>query len=46
MRAWQESNAHDRHGKFRYSLDDFDIDADDLSRRFAPYRERFGIPAE
>lgn len=46
IRTWPERNPVDRHGAFEYSPEAFELAAEDLGRRFAPYRERFGIPSE
>jgi len=46
MRAWLRDNPQDKHGRHRYSLAEFGLDAERENRRFAAYRERFGIPAE
>ena len=46
IRAWPEANPAGRYGKFEYSLDDFELEADELSRMFAPYHERFGVPSD
>ncbi len=41
MRAWLESNRQHKHGVHRYSLDDYGLDAEEIDRGFAAYRERF-----
>jgi hypothetical protein len=46
MRAWLRDNPADKHGRHRYSLEQFGLDAEQENRRFAAYRERFGVPAE
>ena len=46
IRAWPEANPAGRHGRFEYSLEDFELDADELTRMFAPYYERFGIASD
>lgn len=46
IRAWPEANPAGRYGKFEYSLDDFELEADELSRMFAPYYERFGVQSD
>ncbi len=46
IRAWPEANPAGRYGKFEYSLDDFELEADELKRMFAPYHERFGVPSD
>lgn len=40
------ANRSDRHGKFIYSLDEFDIGRDELESYAAAYRARFAIPYE
>jgi hypothetical protein len=44
--AWPDANPAGRYGKFEYSLEDFDLDADELYERFRDYYERFGIERE
>jgi hypothetical protein len=34
-------NKADRHGRFRYSLEQFGLDADDIRARFAGYYDKF-----
>ena len=46
VRAWPDANPPGRYGKFEYSLDDFELDPDELSRMFAPYHDRFEIPSD
>ena len=48
VRGWIDdpANRSDRHGRFTYSLDDFGLEPQAMERRFAPYRDRFGIPRE
>lgn len=46
VRAWPDANPPGRYGKFEYSLDDFELDADEISHMFAPYHERFEIPSD
>ena len=46
LRSWAAENSASRHGKWEYSLDDFGISVAEVDRRFASYRERFGIPRE
>lgn len=44
--GWLENPAHapGRHGKFRYSFDDFAADAEEVRALFADYMDRFEIP--
>jgi hypothetical protein len=46
MRRWIAANPQNRLGVHRYRLEDFGLDRADLERRFAPYRNRFGVAAE
>ena len=46
MQRWLGGNPQNKHGVHRYRLSDFGVDADELSRRFEPYREHYGIPVE
>ena len=46
MRAYLASRPKDQHGEHRYSFDDLGLDRDAERRRFARYRERFGVPSE
>jgi hypothetical protein len=46
MRSWLARNPQHKHGRHRYELGDFGLQADTLAKRFAPYNERFGIHAE
>jgi hypothetical protein len=46
MRAWMRDNPSDEHGRHRYTLEQFGLDAEQERRRFSAYRERFGVPAE
>jgi len=43
MRCWLDdpANRSDRHGRFRYSLEQFGLDPDDIRDRFASYYQRF-----
>lgn len=45
MEAWRidPANRSDRHGKFHYSLEQFGLSKESLVKRFARYRERFGV---
>ncbi len=45
VRAYLAANPRDKHGRHDYDLADFGLDHDEVSARFAPYRERFGIDA-
>jgi hypothetical protein len=47
MRAWLEENRQHRRGVHRYSLEQFGLDAETVSRETAFYRERFAefLPA-
>ncbi len=46
MQASMQSNKKDRHGKHRYSLEDFDLDVSDVEQAYATYRAQFDIPQE
>lgn len=46
MSAWSRSHEQGRHGAHDYTADAYGLDAAELSDRFRPYRERFGVPAE
>lgn len=46
MQAWIAAHPAGRHGAHDYTAEDFGLDPGELSERFAPYRERFGVPAE
>jgi hypothetical protein len=46
MRAWIGSHPPGRHGIHDYSAETYGLDPGALSAAFAPYRERFGVPAE
>jgi hypothetical protein len=46
MRQALAENPRDKHGIHRYTLRQFDLDPLHEARRFAEYRDRFGIPAE
>ncbi len=46
MRAYLEAKPKDRFGAHRYSLADYGLDEDEVRAGFAPYTERFGVPAE
>lgn len=42
MREFLAANPKDKHGRHRYSLEEFGLDAEREGRRFAGYRARFG----
>jgi len=46
MRAYLASRPKDLRGEHRYAFEDLGLDRDAESRRFARYRERFGVPCE
>jgi hypothetical protein len=46
LRAYLDGHGRNRHGRLRYDLADFGFEEQDLRRRFAPYTERFAVPAE
>jgi hypothetical protein len=46
MRAFLAANPQHKHGRHQYRLEDFGLDAADVDRRFAAYRDRFAIPRE
>ena len=46
MQHWLDGNPQNKHGVHRYRASDFGLDESELDRRFEPYRERYGIPAE
>lgn len=43
VRAYLDENPRDKHGRHDYDLADFGLDQDEVSARFAAYRDRFGI---
>jgi hypothetical protein len=43
MQAFLDANPKDKHGTHRYTLEQFGLDRAALTRRFAPYCERFAI---
>jgi hypothetical protein len=43
VRAWVAANPQTKHGVHQHSPQDFGLDADDINRQFARYRERFGF---
>jgi hypothetical protein len=46
MRHWLARNPQNKHGTHRYRLEDFGIDATQLSKDFDLYRTRYKIPEE
>jgi len=46
MRAYLAARPRQRHGAHTWRFDWTGLDPDEARRRFAPYRERFGVPAE
>jgi hypothetical protein len=46
MGRWMEEHPRDRHGKHRYTLEQFSLDSAEVDAVAAPYRERFGVKAE
>lgn len=46
MRRFLSANPQHRHGRHAYRLEDFGLDREEVSERFAPYRKRFDIPDE
>jgi hypothetical protein len=46
MRAYLSAKPQGRHGAHAWRFEDTGIDADEARERFAPYRERFGLPSE
>jgi len=43
MRSFLARNPKDKHGRHRYSLDQFGLDADEVLQQYASYRQRFGV---
>jgi hypothetical protein len=43
MRAYMADNQQGKFGRHAYSLEPFGLDAGELTERFAPYVERFGV---
>ncbi|MBW2274089.1 MAG: sulfotransferase [Deltaproteobacteria bacterium] len=41
--AHTDANPKGKHGKHKYALEEYGLDAEAVRRRFAPYIERFGI---
>ena len=46
MRAYMADNQQGKFGRHAYSLEPFGLDAGELTERFAPYVERFGVRPE
>ena len=46
IRAWRGANPQGKHGLHRYSPEDYGLTREQMAERFAPYVERFGVPAE
>jgi hypothetical protein len=46
MNRWRTQNRQHKHGVHRYHLEDFGLDRTLLAREFAPYCDRFDVPAE
>lgn len=46
MRAWLAARPQHRRGAHQYRFEQTGLDLEDARRRFRPYRERFGVPAE
>jgi hypothetical protein len=46
MRVWLANNPQGKHGRHRYSLEQFGLDRDTAHRLFPGYPECFGVPAE
>jgi hypothetical protein len=45
IRDWLARNPQNKHGKHRYSLEQFGLDRDTIERSYPEYPECFGIPA-
>lgn len=45
MQVHLEQNRQHKHGEHHYSLEQFGLEADELSARFSSYCERFGVSA-
>lgn len=43
---WRAENPKGKRGSNPYVLDQFGLDRDEVEERFAPYRQRFGVPSE
>jgi hypothetical protein len=46
MRAFLAENQQNKHGRHRYELQAFGLDAQDLAHRFKAYSDYFGVPSE
>jgi hypothetical protein len=46
MRRYVDEHPRGEHGRHRYDVGALGLDRRELTARFAPYRERFGIPEE
>jgi len=46
MRAWIRENPQHKHGRHNYRLEHFGLKREEVERKFAGYRKRFGIPRE
>ena len=46
MQQWLNENQQHKHGAHKYSLDDFGLNAQQVSQALSFYSERFDIPAE
>lgn len=44
--AWRRDNPPGKRGTHDYALEDYGLNADELSEQFAPYISRFDIPSE
>lgn len=46
MREWLARNPRHKHGRHRYSLEQFGLDRREVDRWFEPYRRRYSLPLE
>jgi hypothetical protein len=46
LQDWLARNPQDKHGRHRYSLEQFGLDRDAIDQLFPGYPESFGLPAE
>ncbi len=46
INTWLEANSQGKHGIHHYSCEQFGLDPEALSRKFAEYRSRYGIEGE
>ena len=46
MRGWLAANPQGKHGRHRYSLEEFGLDRAAIDRLFPGYPQCFGLPAE